>query len=173
MGLELTPGFHSGSLLPRESRIQENGRTRYKATTVEALERSTIRPRVLIADDHSTMVELLRSLLGNRCEVVGVVEDGRQLLVEAPKLKPDVIVLDISMPFLDGLDAAEQLRPLVPAAKFVFLTMNHDSSLAEAAFEHGAAGFVLKSAAARELLTAIFEVLQGKAYLSSKLRTKN
>jgi DNA-binding NarL/FixJ family response regulator len=140
---------------------------------VEALERLTTRPRVLIADDHRTMVELLRSLLGNRCEVVGAVGDGRQLLIEAPKLNPDVIVLDISMPLLDGFDAAQQLRSLVPGAKFVFLTMNHDSSLVDAAFEQGAVGFVLKSAAARELLPAIFDVLEGKAYVSARLRTKN
>jgi len=139
---------------------------------VEALKRSTTRPRVLIADDHQTMVELLRSLLGNRCEVVGAVEDGRQLLVEAPKLNPDVIVLDISMPRLDGFNAARQLRSLLPAAKFVFLTMHNDSSLVDAAFEQGAVGFVLKSAAARELLPAIFDVLEGKAYVSSRLRTK-
>jgi DNA-binding NarL/FixJ family response regulator len=140
---------------------------------VEALDRSTTRPRVLIADDHQTMVGLLRSLLGNRCEVVGAVEDGRQLLVDAPKLNPDVIVLDISMPILDGFDAARQLRSLLPGAKFVFLTMNNDSSLVDAALEQGAVGFVLKSAAAREFLPAIFDVLEGKAYVSSRLQARN
>jgi DNA-binding NarL/FixJ family response regulator len=105
--------------------------------------------------------------------VIGIVQDGRQLLVEAPKLKPDVIVLDIGMPLLNGLDAAEQLRPLLPGVKLVFLTMKDDPNLAAAALDLGAVGYVLKHSAASELLKAVTEVLQGKSYVTPKLRAEN
>jgi DNA-binding NarL/FixJ family response regulator len=134
---------------------------------------STKRPRVLIADDHSIVAEGLRSLLEKSCEVVGLVQDGRQLLVEAPKLKPDVIVLDISMPLLNGLDAAERLKISVPGTKFVFLTMQDDANLAAAALDLGAVGYVLKHAATSELLTAVSEVLQGRSYVTLKLRSED
>ena len=136
-------------------------------------DRPTIRPRVLIADDHSIVAEGLRSLLEKRCDVIGIVPDGRALLVEAPKLKPDVIVLDIAMPLLNGLDAAERLKSLLPNAKLVFLTMSDDPNLAAAALNLGAVGFVLKHAAASELLKAVSEVLQGKSYVTPKLRAEN
>lgn len=138
-----------------------------------ASNRYTIRPRVLIADDHSIVAEGLRSVLEKSCEVIGIVQDGRQLLVEAPKLKPDVIVLDIGMPLLNGLDAAEQLRPLLPGVKLVFLTMRDDPNLAAAALDLGAVGYVLKHSAASELLKAVTEVLQGKSYVTPKLRAEN
>src|SRR5580704_8718621 len=111
---------------------------------MQTLGPSTIRPRVLIADDHSIVADGLRSLLEKSCDVIGIVGDGRQLLIEAPRLKPDVIVLDIGMPFLNGLDAAERLMPLMPAVKFVFLTMMDDPNLAAAALNLGAVGYVLK-----------------------------
>lgn len=138
-----------------------------------ASDRYTIRPRVLIADDHNIVAEGLRSVLEKSCEVIGIVQDGRQLLVEAPKLKPDVIVLDIGMPLLNGLDAAEQLRPLLPGVKLVFLTMRDDPNLAAAALDLGAVGYVLKHSAASELLKAVTEVLQGKSYVTPKLRAEN
>ena len=138
-----------------------------------ASNRSTIRPRVLIADDHNIVAEGLRSVLEKSCEVIGIVQDGRQLLVEAPKLKPDVIVLDIGMPLLNGLDAAEQLRPLLPGVKLVFLTMRDDPNLAAAALDLGAVGYVLKHSAASELLKAVTEVLHGKSYVTPKLRAEN
>ena len=100
---------------------------------------STIRPRVLIADDHSIVADGLRSVLEKSCDVIGIVQDGRELLTEAPKLKPDVIVLDIGAPFLNGLDAAERLKPLLPKAKFVFLTMKDDPNLAVSALNSAAA----------------------------------
>lgn len=112
-------------------------------------------------------------MLEKSCDVVGIVPDGRQLLTEAPKLKPDVIVLDIGMPFLNGLDAAERLKPLLPATKFVFLTMQDDPNLAAAALNLGAVGYVLKHSAASELLKAISEVLQGKSYVTAKLQAEN
>jgi DNA-binding NarL/FixJ family response regulator len=138
-----------------------------------ASNRYTIRPRVLIADDHNIVAEGLRSVLEKSCEVIGIVQDGRQLLVEAPKLKPDVIVLDIGMPLLNGLVAAEQLRPLLPGVKLVFLTMRDDPNLAAAALDLGAVGYVLKHSAASELLKAVTEVLQGKSYVTPKLRAEN
>jgi DNA-binding NarL/FixJ family response regulator len=131
------------------------------------------RPRVLIADDHSVVAEGIHSLLEKTCDVVGVVSDGRQLLEQAPQLKPDLFVLDITMPLLNGLDAAERLKSLLPGAKFVFLTMSDDSNLAAAALNLGAVGYVLKQAAASELMKAISEVIQGRAYVTPKLRPEN
>jgi len=140
---------------------------------MQELDRSISRLRVLIADDHSVVAEGLRSLLEKRYDVIGIVRDGRELLVEAPKLKPDVIVLDIGMPLLNGLDAAERLKSSLPQAKLVFLTMNDDPNLAAAALNLGAVGYVLKHAAASELLKAVSEVLQGRAYVTAKLRAEN
>ena len=134
---------------------------------------STIRSRVLIADDHSVVAEGLRALLEKKYEVVGIVPDGRELLVQAPKLKPDVIVLDIGMPLLNGLDAAERLIASLPQTKFVFLTMNDDPNLAAAALKLGAVAYVLKHTAASELLKAVSEVLQGRSYVTAKLRAEN
>jgi len=136
-------------------------------------DQSTIRSRVLIADDHSVVAEGLRSLLEKKYEVVGIVPDGRELLVQAPELKPDVIVLDIGMPLLNGLDAADRLLSSLPQIKFVFLTMNDDPNLAAAALKLGAVGYVLKHTAASELLKAVSEVLQGRSYVTAKLRTGN
>lgn len=136
-------------------------------------DQSTIRSRVLIADDHSVVAEGLRSLLEKKYEVVGIVPDGRELLVQAPELKPDVIVLDIGMPLLNGLDAADRLLSSLPQIKFVFLTMNDDPNLAAAALKLGAVGYVLKHTAASELLKAVSEVLQGRSYVTAKLRAEN
>ena len=136
-------------------------------------DQSTVRSRVLIADDHSVVAEGLRSLLEKKYEVVGIVPDGRELLVQAPELKPDVIVLDIGMPLLNGLDAAERLLSSLPQIKFVFLTMNDDPNLAAAALKLGAVGYVLKHTAASELLKAVSEVLQGRSYVTAKLRAEN
>lgn len=134
---------------------------------------STVRPRVLIADDHGIVAEGLRSLLEKSCDVIGIVHDGRQLLIDAHRLKPDVIVLDIGMPLLNGLDAAERLTLSQPAIKLIFLTMKDDANLAAAALNLGAVGYVLKSAAASELLHAVSEVLQGRPYVTLKLRPES
>jgi DNA-binding NarL/FixJ family response regulator len=140
---------------------------------MQELDRSNNRLRILIADDHSVVAEGLRSLLEKRYDVVGIARNGRELLVKAPELKPDVIVLDIGMPLLNGLDAAERLKLRLPEAKLVFLTMNDDPNLAAAALNLGAVGYVLKHAAASELLKAVSEVLQGRAYVTAKLRAEN
>jgi DNA-binding NarL/FixJ family response regulator len=126
---------------------------------MQALSPSTVRPRVLIADDHNIVAAGLRLVLEKSCDVIGSVQDGRQLLIEAPKLKPDVIVLDIGMPFLNGLDAAERLKPLLPGVKFVFLTMMDDQKIATAALNLGAVGCSKQSSLG--LMTAVSEVLHG------------
>jgi DNA-binding NarL/FixJ family response regulator len=131
------------------------------------------RHRILLADDHAIMGEALRSLLSERYDVVGVVPDGRALLAEATRLKPDVIVLDVGMPLMNGLDAAAQLKQLLPNAKVVFLTMQDDPNLAAAAMNLGTIGYVLKHSAASELLKAISEVLRGRSYVTPKLRPEN
>ncbi|QNI31135.1 response regulator transcription factor [Alloacidobacterium dinghuense] len=130
-------------------------------------------PRVLIADDHAVVAEGLCSILQKSCDVIGIVRDGRELLVEAPKLEPDLIVLDISMPVLNGLDAAEQLKHFLPKVKFVFLTMKDDPNLAAAALNLGKVGYVLKHSLSSELLHAVSEVLQGNAYVTPRLRSEN
>ena len=132
--------------------------------------RSTLRPRVLIADDHSIVAEGLRSILEKTCEVIGIVQNGRELLDEASKLRPEIVILDISMPLLNGLDAAKQIKARLPQTKLVFLTMRDDPNLAAAALELGPVGFVLKHSASSELLTAVSEVLRGHAFVTSKLR---
>jgi DNA-binding NarL/FixJ family response regulator len=130
----------------------------------------TSSPRVLIADDHGIVAEGIRALLEQTCDVIGIVKDGRELVTEAPRLKPDVVVLDIGMPLLNGLDAAERLKESLPSTKFVFLTMQDDANLAAAVLKLGAVGFVLKHAAASELLDAVSRVLEGKTYITPKLR---
>ena len=124
------------------------------------------RPRVLLADDHKIVVEGLRSLLEPEFEIAGTVEDGRALVAAAKELWPDVIVADISMPLLNGIEAAEQLKKVDPRVKIVFLTMHPDVTYATRAFEAGASGYVLKHSAPDELVTAIREALNGRTYVT-------
>jgi DNA-binding NarL/FixJ family response regulator len=133
------------------------------------MEESMKLPRVMLADDHTLLVEAFRRLLESKCEIVGAVSDGRTLLGTAPALKPDVIVLDISMPLLNGLDAARQLREVLPSAKIIFLTMNEDPDLAVEAMRLGASGYLLKSSAASELFRAIQQALRGKVYVTPQI----
>ena len=135
--------------------------------------KSSSRTRILLADDHAMVVEGLRALLENTYEIVGVAADGRAMLEVACQLHPDVIVVDVSMPSLNGLDAAERLKTLLPDVKLVFLTMQDNSNLAAAALRLGAVGYVLKHSAASELMMAISAVLQGKSYVTPKLRPEN
>ncbi len=127
------------------------------------------KPRVLMADDHSLILAGLRKLVEDDCEVVGTVEDGRALVEAAQRLRPDLILLDISMPLLNGLEAARQLRTLVPDSKLIFLTMHASSTYATEAFQAGACGYLLKRSAASELSQAIKSVLQGQHYLTPLL----
>ena len=124
------------------------------------------RPRVLLADDHRMVREAIAQLLEPRCDVVGCVGDGRALVAAAPGLRPDIVVLDIAMPLLNGLDAARQLRRLMPEVKLIFLTVSEDPDLAAEAFRAGASGYLLKNSAASELLESIEEVLQGRTYIT-------
>jgi len=128
--------------------------------------------RLLLADDHTLLLEGIRLLLEPEYELVGSVEDGLALLAAAKTLKPDVILLDISMPLLNGIDAARRLRKIVPSARLIFVTMHADADFVLEAFRVGAMGYVLKRAAASELLTAIREVLKGNHYVSP-LVTRN
>jgi len=127
------------------------------------------RPRVLLADDHLLVAEALKSLLTPEFELVGVVGDGRALLEAALRLRPDVIVADITMPQLNGIDALVQLRQLGSKAPVVFLTMHRDVAFARRALEAGAAGFVLKHSAPSELVTALHAALEGQTYLTPQL----
>ena len=131
------------------------------------------RPHLLIADDHAIFAESLRVLLERTYLVVGIVADGRALVSEATRLKPDVVVLDVGMPLLNGLDAARRLREQTPNIKIVFLTMKDDPNLAAAALELKRVGFVLKHSAARELLTAIEHVLRNESYVTPRLRAED
>jgi DNA-binding NarL/FixJ family response regulator len=130
-------------------------------------------PRLLIADDHAIFAESLRVVLEKTYAVVGIVTDGRALVSEATRLKPDVLVVDVAMPLLNGLDAARRVREEVPNIKIVFLTMKDDPNLAAAALELGRVGFVLKNSAMRELRTAIDHVLRNESYLVPKLRAED
>lgn len=123
-------------------------------------------PRVLLADDHTLVAEAFKQLLEPEYSVVGTVTDGHTLLAVAPKLNPDIILLDISMPLLNGLDAGRRLKQAMPAVKLIYLTVNEDPQLAAEAFRLGAAGYVVKSAVASELFQAIQEVLKGRSYVS-------
>ena len=127
------------------------------------------RPRVLLADDHLLVAEALRSLLTPEFDLVEVVEDGRQLIEAAGRLRPDVIVADITMPHLNGIDALVQLRQGGDRVPVVFLTMHRDATFARRALEAGASGFVLKHSASVELIAALHAALEGKTYLTPQL----
>lgn len=124
------------------------------------------RATVLIADDHPIVMEGLESLLKDRFEVVGAVSDGRRLLDEAARLRPDVIVTDIAMPGLNGLEALRRLKAKQSDVRVIMLTMHADAELATEAMGAGASGFVVKQSAGEELVTAINEALQGRVYLA-------
>ena len=123
-------------------------------------------PRVLLADDHALLLGAYEKLLDGECEVVGQVADGRALVAAAEALKPDLIVLDITMPLLNGLEAGRQIKQRLRDVKLVFVTMNEDPDLAAEAFRSGASAYLLKRSAASELATAIREVMQGRSYIT-------
>lgn len=127
------------------------------------------RPRLLLADDHRLVAEALKSLLDPEFELLEIVEDGRALVVAAKRLRPDVIVADIAMPQLNGIDALVQLKKDMPGVKVVFLTMHLEVAYARRALEAGAAGFVLKHSASAELIMAIRAALAGKTYITPAL----
>ena len=124
------------------------------------------RPRVLLADDHRLLREAFGRLLETECEVVGDVEDGRAAVSEAARLRPDIVVMDVAMPLLNGLDAARQLRQLLPRIKIIFVTMSEDPDIAAEAFRIGASGYLLKRSAASELQMAVREVMNHRYYIT-------
>jgi len=127
---------------------------------------SITRSRILIADDHTLVAELCRRLLETEFDVVGIVNNGRAMVRAAAELKPDAIVVDIAMPVLNGLDAGQQVKEILPAVKLIFLTMNNDVKLAAEAFRRHASGYLVKTCAASELVTAVRDALRGKSYMS-------
>jgi DNA-binding NarL/FixJ family response regulator len=124
------------------------------------------RARVLLGDDHTIILEGVRRILEPHFEVVGAVADGRALIAAVEELHPDVVVADISMPLLNGIEVARQLQKSQSGAKIIFLTMHPDATYATEAFRAGASGYVLKSSAAGELVTAIQEALRGRTYIT-------
>ena len=130
------------------------------------------RSRILIADDHKLMAEVCQKILQPEFDVVGTVGNGRELLRTAVKLEPDVVLLDIGMPILNGLDAGKQLKTLLPAVKLVYLTMVTDPEVALEAFNRGASGFLLKTCVADEVVSAVREALRGNTFLSPDLKEK-
>ena len=125
--------------------------------------------RVLLADDHKIILEGLKNILEQEFELIGTVENGRDLVEKAIKLHPDVIVVDISMPLLNGIEAVRQIKRTNEQIKVIFLTMHLDVSYATMAFEIGASGYVLKNSASRELITAIHEAIKGRIYITPKI----
>lgn len=128
---------------------------------------------MLLADDHPLTLEGIRAFLEPHCISVGTVTDGRALLEEALRLKPDLIVLDITMPLLNGIDSAIQIKKSLPGVKLVFITMHSDPAYLEAALNAGATGYVLKSAVREELLDAVKSAMEGHIYVSPGLSSEN
>jgi len=128
-----------------------------------------VRSRILLADDHILVAEAFKKLLEPEFEVVGIANDGRSLIDLALQVKPDVIVLDIAMPLMNGMDAGRQLKNALPHARFIVLTMNEDAEMAAEATRYWASGYLLKKSAAPELTKAIHEVLKGKSYITPKV----
>jgi DNA-binding NarL/FixJ family response regulator len=130
------------------------------------------RPRILIADDHALIAEAFNKLLFNDFDVVATVHDGRSLMLMAERLRPDVILVDIGMPILNGLEAAQRIKRVLPEVKVIYVTINHDPSLVAEAFRRGASGYLSKSAAASELIAAIRHALSGDRYVSARINTE-
>ena len=124
------------------------------------------RARLVIADDHTLLAEACKHLLEPEFDVVGIADNGRALLQLASELKPEIVILDIAMPQLNGLDAGKQIKHLLPATKLVFLTMNMSPEVAAEAFRRGASAYVVKSSAASDLVRAIRRALRSESYLS-------
>ncbi len=131
------------------------------------------RARILLADDHTLTLEGIRAVLEPHHEIVGMVMDGRALIDAALRLRPEVIVLDITMPLLNGIDAAAQIKKSLPAVRLLFITMHVNPAYLEAALHTGGTGYVLKSAAREELLEALQIVLSGRIYVTPSLSTEH
>jgi DNA-binding NarL/FixJ family response regulator len=124
------------------------------------------KPRALLADDHTFVIEGFKKLLEEHCVLVGAVEDGRALLKAAVDLQPDLVILDISMPRLNGIEAAKQLKKQLPGVKLIFVTMHADTAYVNEAFKAGASGYLLKRSAATELVQAVQSVTKDNFYVT-------
>ncbi|MEP6960292.1 MAG: response regulator transcription factor [Nitrospirota bacterium] len=124
------------------------------------------RPRILLGDDHTLVLDGFRKLLEDQCEIVGAAEDGRTLLRMAQELQPDIVTLDISMPQLNGVDAARKLKKILPRTRLIFVTMHDDPAYVNEAFKAGASGYLLKRSAGSELRQAIQSVMDGQCYVT-------
>lgn len=130
------------------------------------------KPRLLLADDHALFTAALRRLLEPEFEIAGVVSNGRLLLQQAPLLRPDVLLLDLLMPFMNGTESGQRLHALLPETKIIVVTASEDISLAVEALGDWAAGYVLKKAAAEELVQAIHEVVRGAKFITPSMRRR-
>jgi len=170
-------GFHlkhaSRALVPAPERnVSESGARVYLASCVERDSQMSKR-RVLLADDHPNMLRMVETILGSIFEVVGKVADGKSLMEAAAKLNPDLIVTDISMPILNGIEAVKNLKESSSRAKVVFLTVHTDNEFVKACFEAGASGYVLKTQMATDLLLAVRAALAGRSFTSPNLTSLN
>jgi len=127
------------------------------------------RPRILIADDHVFLAELCKRLLDAEFQVIGIVTDGRAMVREAARLKPDVILVDVGMPILNGLDAGQQVKKSLPSVKLLYLSMKNDPEIVAEAFRRGASGYMLKTCTSSQLVVAVRDILRGKTYMSPTL----
>jgi DNA-binding NarL/FixJ family response regulator len=128
------------------------------------------KPRILLGDDHKLVLEGLQSVLAREFEIVGIAFDGRELVAEAERLRPHAVLLDISMPLLNGIEAARQIKRLLPATKIVFVTQIADRAYVQAAFRDGASAYVLKDSVVSELVNAVNQALNGFFYVSPSVR---
>jgi len=146
--------------------IPTSSRREFDLLLVTDSPRTTKKPRTVIVDDHTLLAEAFKKLLEAECDVVATYGDARQFLLDVPRLNPEVVILDLSMPALNGLDAARELKRLSPATKIIFLTMNEDPDIAAEAFRIGASGYLLKRSAASELQLAVREVMNHRYYIT-------
>ncbi len=127
------------------------------------------KPRILIAEDHTLVAEAFQKLLESQYEVLGIVADGYALISETKRLRPDILIVDMAMPLLNGLDAGREVKRSLPHVKVIFVTMNEDRELAAEALSSGASGYLLKTSASSELLRAVQEVLRGRSYITPRV----
>jgi DNA-binding NarL/FixJ family response regulator len=132
----------------------------------EAEVKSSLPPRVVIAEDHQLVLDGIRRIVEGECEVIGTATNGRQAILSAAELRPDLVLLDIALPGLNGIDAARQIKRAFPDIRIIFVTVQLNRDYVREAFEAGASGYVSKQAAATELVAAIREVHQGRFFLS-------
>ena len=127
------------------------------------------RPRILIAEDHIFLAELCKKLLDGEFNVIGIVTDGRAMVKEASQLRPDLVLVDVAMPVLNGLDAGQQVKKILPGAKLLYLSMKNDVEIVAEAFRRGASGYLLKTCTSSQLVLAVRTILRGMTYMSSSL----